>query len=168
MDSEVVSSSLVNILPFALAFLFIIIFIYLIKRFYDYEGDGGGKGFTKGEIRRSITFTFVMMYIVFLCLSLVPSGNAILDFGNGNEFINNFHSAILVILAFYFGSRAFEAGMEKKGKVSEIRELATNIFDVKNVDELPINELKERIKANIDSKDDGKLRLLAKYLNEIK
>ena len=136
--------------------LFVSLFGFLIGIFYYYVGD---KGFTKAEIRRSITFTFVIMYIVFLCLSLAPSNNAILNFKASNEFINNFHNAILVILAFYFGSRAFEVGM---GARTRIRDWAKNIFlkysfeikdteDIKVLKKAMINEVK-----NIDIKDKGK------------
>ena len=146
-----------NLAVWGLIVLFVSLFGFLIWAFYHYVGDDAGKGFTKDEIRRSITFTFVIMYIVFLCLSLAPSKNAILNFEASNEFINNFHNAILVILAFYFGSRAFEVGM---GARTKIRDWAKNIFSKKfeiEGTEKGIKELKgdmiEKVKTvDVDAK----------------
>ncbi len=133
--------------------LFISIFVILLYIFYYTIGE---EGFTQAEIRRSITFTFVIMYIVFLCLSLVPSDNAILKFDKSNEFINNFHTAILLILAFYFGTRAFEVGMSAKR--GNVREWAKNIFskyfDIKNTDDIKdIKELKNALVKEIEKVD---------------
>ena len=135
-----------NLAVWGLIVLFVSLFGFLIWAFYYYVGDNAGKGFTKDEIRRSITFTFVIMYIVFLCLSLAPSNNAILNFEASNEFINNFHNAILVILAFYFGSRAFEVGMGARTKIRDW----VKIFKIDKAEDKTTRELKKEMKEKIE------------------
>ena len=151
---------------FVLVILFVLLFGLLICVFYY----SGGKGLDKGEIRRSITITFIVMYIVFLCLSLAPS-NAVLDFEGDNTFINNFQNVILVILAFYFGSRAFEVGMGARRK---IRDWAKNIFskyfEIEDIEKKTIKKLKEDMiekVEKVDVKDLDKVKKLKEVLKEI-
>ena len=132
----------------AMSVAFAFIFGLLIAVFYYKD-----KNLNKGEIRRSIAITFVVMYIVFSCFSLDPTtsgissqNNTSLNFEN-NEFINNFHNAILVILAFYFGSRAFEVGM---GARTRIRDWAIKILEIKKAEDMTTGELKEEMKKIVD------------------
>ena len=127
---------------------FCVLFIVMILAFYCKD-----KSLEKGEIRKSITITFVIMYIVFLCFSLgpitsdnPPQNNTTLYFGENNVFINNFHNAILVILAFYFGSRAFEVGMGARDKV---RDWAKNVFSIPTKDMITAT-LKKNIEKQIE------------------
>lgn len=146
-----------DVSAFGLVILFVSLFAFLICAFY-YSDD---KGLDKGEIRRSITITFIVMYVAFLCLSLAPS-NAVLDFKGDNTFINNFHNAILVILAFYFGSRAFEVGM---GARTKIRDWA-KIFKIEKVENMTTGELKEKMKDKIKGKNAEELKKLIEDMIE--
>ena len=149
----------------AMSVAFAFIFGLLIAVFYYKDKD-----LNKGEIRRSIAITFVVMYIVFLCFSLDPTtsgssqNNTSLNFGN-NAFINNFHNAILVILAFYFGSRAFEVGM---GVRTRIRDWGTKIFAIDKAKDLTTGELKEKMKKIVeDEKNIDKLKEKIKKIIDI-
>ena len=141
----------------AMTVAFAFTFGSLIVVFYYKDKD-----LNKGEIRRSIAITFVVMYIVFLCFSLDPTtsgisqNNTSLNFGN-NEFINNFHNVILVILAFYFGSRAFEVGMGVKNR---IKDWGTKIFAIEKAKDMTTGEVKEKMKVDIKGKNEDDLRKL--------
>lgn len=151
---------------FVLVILFVLLFGLLICAFYY----SGGKGLDKGEIRRSITITFIVMYIVLLCLSLAPS-NAVLDFEGDNTFINNFQNVILVILAFYFGSRAFEVGMGARRKIRDwTKNIFSKYFEIEDIEKKTIKKLKEDMiekVEKVDVKDLDKVKKLKEVLKEI-
>ena len=100
------------------------------------------------------------MYIVFLCFSLDPAtsgisqNNTSLNFGN-DAFINNFHNAILVILAFYFGSRAFEVGM---GARTRIKDWGTKIFAIEKAKDMTTGELRKEMKERVEKMDQKELK----------
>lgn len=150
----------------AISVVFVLIFGLLIAVFYYND-----KNLNKGEIRRSITITFVIMYIFFLCFSLNPTiseipshNNTTLNFGN-DAFINNFHNAILVVLAFYFGSRALEVGM---GARTKIIDWADRIFE-KDIRGKTITELKKDIINDFEEKasDSDEVKKLKEIIRKI-
>jgi len=67
-----------------------------------------------------------------------------------------------VILAFYFGSRAFEVGM---GARTKIRDWA-KIFKIEKVENMTTGELKEKMKDKIKGKNAEELKKLIEDMIE--
>lgn len=148
--------SIITLITSNLGYAFVIIFVLLILAFWIRDSS-----LDKGEIRRSITITFIVMYILLVFLSLDP--NPILNFED-NEFLTNFHKAILVVLALYFGSRAYETALGTKGTKTRIVDLATEIFEIDTPEDKETDELKKEMKATLDKMTEGDLKTKIKKI----
>jgi len=74
-------------------------FVYMLYVFYLKNED-----LNKGEVRRAIAITLTIMYIIALSLSILKADN--LDFER--DFVEHFQYIYGLIIAFYFGTRAYE------------------------------------------------------------
>jgi len=71
---------------------------------------------SSGEVRRSITIAFVMVFFALLAFGNnieIKEGNALIT-----EAIDNFWIFIVTIIAFYFGGRSLERAAEKRNQSS--------------------------------------------------
>ena len=77
----------------------LISFIFMLYVFYLKNED-----LNKGEVRRAITITLTILYVIALSFSIIKLPD--LDFER--EFVKHFQYIYGVIIAFYFGTRAYE------------------------------------------------------------
>jgi len=91
-EASFIPTALMIIVPL-LSFVFMLYISYLKN-----------EDLNKGEVRRAIAITLTILYIIALSFSVVKSDY--LDFER--EFVKHFQYVYGLIIAFYFGTRAYE------------------------------------------------------------
>lgn len=76
-------------------------------------------GLETREVRRAITICFTILYVILLSMSVANT-----DLNLKTEFLKNFLTIYLAIIAFYFGSRTVETAAEimKEKTLKELHE----------------------------------------------
>ena len=79
---------------------------------------------------------------------------------------------ILVILAFYFGSRAFEVGMGARRKIRDwTKNIFSKYFEIEDIEKKTIKKLKEDMiekVEKVDVKDLDKVKKLVVFQDRLK